>query len=343
MAFLKATIQTGIKQNRKNYKNFCYWLNGVDVTDQNLDEFTPFITGTSRIFVHKLPPVMEQLDPGMCENFKSLVETGYTRIDGIQDTTVEFTDFEGGFNGQKFKNVSLVSNETDTLTITVYEQSGSPVREFLDTWVNAVRDQYSGIAHYHGLFDSKELGKNIVYGERSHTAEFIYVVMDPTGRAIEYACLFAHAFPTKVPKSHLNYESRGRNNVQMDLEFAVQMYESPAINALAAYYMINSTVDYNYLNFTVSKPKYGYCDPKPYSTDNRVAEPFKSAEVAAKYGKDYLQGVQDSTEYEYGAAEGYDGMDSVTFVSDRTTANQRASGIVVPEDSSAYKSSNTTV
>lgn len=273
------TIQTGIKQNRKNYKNFCYWLNGVDVTDQNLDQFTPFITGTSRIFIHKMPQVMVKLDKTMSDNFKSLIESGYTAVDGIQDTNVEFVDFEGGFNGQKFRNVSMASNDTDTITIRVYEQSGSPAREFIDTWVNAARDQKSGVAHYHGLFDGSD---PLPYSERNHTAEFIYVVMDPTGRAIEYACLFAHAFPTKVPKSHLNYESRGRNNVTLDLEFAVTMYESPAINALAAYYMINSSVDYNYLNFSVGNGMVGFETPQKYGNDNTVTDPSSIAQISAK-------------------------------------------------------------
>lgn len=242
-----ATIQTGLKKNTKNYKNFCYWLNGVDVTDQNLDQFTPFIKGVARIFMIKTPPFLANTYSAETENFKSLIESGFTRIDGIQDTNVEFVDFEGGYNGQKFRNVSLASNDTDTITITVYEQTGSPLREYLDLWVTGVRDIKSGIAHYHGAYD---VDTSIPYSERNHTAEFIYCVMDPSGRQLEYACMFAHAFPTKVPKSHLNYESRDRGNVPMDIEFAVQMYESPAINAVAAYCLQNSMIEYNYLNFT---------------------------------------------------------------------------------------------
>lgn len=240
------TIQSGIKNNRKDFQNFCYWLNGVDVTDQNLDKFTPYIRGVSRIFLYKAPPFLNKSGSGyeeLTKNFRSMIETGYTRIDGIQDTTVETVEFEGGFNGQKFRNVSSSTNDTDTITISVYEQTGSPIREYMDLWVNGMRDQRSGIAHYHNT-------EGIDYGEKNHTAEFIYCTMDPTGKKIEYACMFAHAFPLKVPKSHLNYESKNRDNVLMDLEFAVQLYESPAINAIANYCLANSQVEYNYLNFT---------------------------------------------------------------------------------------------
>ena len=246
------TTQTGIKRNTKDYDNFCYWLNGVDVTDQNLDQFTPYIQGVSRLFLYKIPPFMNAIMADESMRFKHLIESGFTRIDGIQDTNVETVDFEGGFGGQKFRNVSLASNDTDTITISVYEQTGSPLREYIDAWVTGMRDIRSGIAHYHGALD---LASGAVdYGEKFHTGEFIYCTMDPTGKHIEYACMFAHAFPTKVPKSHLNYETRNRGNVLMDLEFAVQLYESPAINAIANYLVANSKVEYNYLKFTPNIP-----------------------------------------------------------------------------------------
>lgn len=245
---MPSTIQSNIKQNTKTYDNFSYFLGGVDVTQQNLDQFTPYIQGVSRIFLYTPPIFMEKEYGDATKRFKSLVETGYTRIDGIGDISVDFVDFEGGFAGQKFSNVSLARDDTDTLTISVYEQSGSPVREYLDTWVTGTRDIRSGIAHYHNaLIDHADV---VEYGEKFHTAEFIYMTLDPTGKSIEYACMFAHAFPTKVPKSHLNYEKGNRDNVLMDLEFRVQKYESPAINQIANWYLANSQIEYNYLNFT---------------------------------------------------------------------------------------------
>lgn len=242
------TIQSNINNNTKNYSNFSYFLGGVDVTQQNLDQFTPYIQGVSRIFLYTAPVFMEKMYSDKTKNFRSYIETGYTRIDGIGDLSVDFVDFEGGFAGQKFSNVSLSRDDTDSITISVYEQSGSPVREYLDTWVTGTRDPRSGIAHYHGALEAHK--DTVSYGEKFHTAEMIYMNLDPTGKAIEYACMFAHAFPTKVSKSHLNYEKGNRDNVLMDLEFKVTKYESPAINQVAAWYLANSTVEYNYLNFT---------------------------------------------------------------------------------------------
>lgn len=237
------TIQTGIKKNEKSFENFSYFLGGIDVTHQNLNSFTPYIRGVSRLFLHKPPIYMLNAFPEETKRFKTYLESGFTAIDGIGDVTVNFVDFEGGFAGQRFSNVSLAQDETESITVSVYELSGSPMREYLDTWISGVRDPRSGIAHYHGTLDRTS------YGEINHTAEMVYTTMDPTGLTPEYVCMFAHCFPTKVPKAHLNFEKGNRENVQMDIEFRCTKYESPAINDIGIWYLNNSKVTYNYLDF----------------------------------------------------------------------------------------------
>ncbi len=245
MADAKNTIQTGLRKNDKNYKKFSYFTAGIDVTQQNLDSFDPYIRGRGRIFMHTPPKFMMKQFPQLTANFKSYIETGYKSVTGIGNMSVDFETFEGGFNGQKFENVSKVTDETDTMTITVYEQSGSPVREFMETWVTGVRDPRSGIAHYHGAIQNA----NTAYGEKYHTAEFIYYVLDPTAKQIEYACMFAHAFPKNIDKDHYNYESGNNGNVELTLDFSVTKYESNYINQIAQWYMFADAMDWNYLNF----------------------------------------------------------------------------------------------
>jgi len=244
---MAATIQTNAKTNTKDYSQFSYFLGGIDVTQQNLEQFTPYIQGVSRLFLFSAPRYMQSEYPQMTKRFRSLIETGYTRVSGISDISVDFVDFEGGFNGDKFSTVSQARDDTDTLTVTLYEQTGSPVREFIETWVTGVRDIRSGIAHYHGAL--KDFESTIRYGEKYHTAEFVYLTLDPTAMELEYACLFASAFPTKVPKDHLNFEAGNRGNVAMDLDFRTKKYESPAINNVGRYYLDASSIEYNYLKF----------------------------------------------------------------------------------------------
>lgn len=240
---------TAMMTNSKTFENFSYFLGGIDVTHQNLDQFTPYIRGVSRIFLHKPPLFLFTNFEDKTKQFKTYIETGYKGVQGISDIDVEFTQFSGGFNGQEFEAVQSARDATNSVTIQVYELTGSPMREYLDLWVTGVRDIRSGIAHYHGGVEGINGLRKVEYGEINHTAEFIYVTYDPTGLRPEYACMFAHCFPRRVPKDHLNYNSGERDNVQMDIEFSTTKYESPAINDIGIWYTNNSKIKWNYLDF----------------------------------------------------------------------------------------------
>lgn len=194
--------------------------------------------------MYTVPAFLDKIAPDLTMRFKSYLETGFRSVTGISDLSVDFVDFEGGFAGQKFSNVSIVRDDTESITVSLYEQSGSPVREFLDAWVTGVRDPLSGIAHYHGAIDN-----GVPYSEKNHTAEFIYINLDPTGRRIEYACMLAYAFPTRVPKEHYNYEFGDRGNAQLDIEFRCKKYESRYINDIAAFYLACDSLKYSYYDF----------------------------------------------------------------------------------------------
>lgn len=246
----------------EKYKNFGFWLQGIDVTEQNLDLFTPYLRGWSRIFWHKVPNYMNRLWPNKTSNFKTYFETAYTAISGINDISVDFTDFEGGFAGQRFSVPQLSRDDTESFSVSMFELAGSPVREYIELWITGVRDPRSGVAHYHGLIDglapsvtndagialTGDLSK-MEYSEKNHSAEFIYCTLDPTARQCEYVAMLAHAFPTKVPKDHLNFEHGSHDQAQMDLEFRCTKYESPAINDIGNAYLACSKVEYNYLSF----------------------------------------------------------------------------------------------
>lgn len=258
----RGTIQTGsvefgsetnqvLRKNRKNFKNFAYFQSGIDVTQQNLEQMTPYVPGISLLFMHRTPLFMEKAFKDMTDNFKSYIETGFKSVQGIGDLSADFIDIEGGWAAQKFSNISLVRDDTDEITIELYEQTGSPVREFIETWMTGVRDPRSGVAHYHGALDMDT--DSVEYSEKNHTCEFIYMDLDPTARFIEYACMFAHCFPTKVPKSHLNYQSGQRGEVLMDLGFKVTKYEGRYINDIAAWYLAQNKLTYNYLDFNPNR------------------------------------------------------------------------------------------
>lgn len=248
-----AVTNTGyMKRNTKDYNDLSYFISGIDVTQQNLDQLTPYIPGVARLFMHRTPLFMEVGFPNLTRNFKSYIETGYKSISGIDGLQADFTTIDGGFAAQSFDNISKVTDGSNTITVELWEQTGSPVREYIETWMTGVRDPRSGIAHYHGLVETPGNSKDsnrVPYAEKNHTAEFVYYTLDPTAHYIEYACMWAHCFPKEVPKDHLNYSSGNRDAVSLSIPFAGTKYESRYINDLAIYYLIADQLEYNYLNF----------------------------------------------------------------------------------------------
>ena len=237
--------------NDGDYSKFSYFLTGVDVTSQNLDQMNPFIRGYARLFMYKKPYFMEKAFPDLTNRFKSYIETGFRSVNGIGDIQVDFTTFEGGYTGQKFETVQIATDQTDTVTIGLYEMSGSPCTEFLTTWITGVRDPRTGIAHYHGnvMGPMDDATDKIRYGEKNHTAEFVYFVTDPTGKFIEYACMLAHCFPEKVDRDQYNYDTNSHDATEIEVVLHCTKYESRYINDIAAYYLAIDTLKWSYLDF----------------------------------------------------------------------------------------------
>ena len=253
-----------IRANDSSFNEFSYFIGGIDVTHQNIDQITPYIPGVSRLFMHKVPHFMDVAFKDITANFKSYIETGYKSVQGIQNLTADFTTIQGGFAEQSFENISKVTDSSNSIQVTLYEQTGSPVREFIETWMTGVRDPRSGIAHYHGMVQTPKNGNEdgyVKYCEGNHTAEFIFYDLDPTAHYIEFACMWAHCFPKEVPKDHLNYTSGTRDAVEMNLDFSGTKYESRYINDIAIYYLIRDQLEFNYLNFNP-----GYIDKNTSGT-----------------------------------------------------------------------------
>jgi hypothetical protein len=253
---------TYMRKNTKNYDSFKYFLEGIDATDQNLDQMTPFRPGIARLYFHKTPYFMAKGFAKLTENFRSYIETGFKSVSGLGDLSSTDMTIEGGWANQKMNSMGLVTDETNEIEITLYEQTGSPVRSFIETWMTGIRDPRSGVAHYHGYVkgptnsDGSSVSGSgddniepITYCEKNHTGEFIYVVLDPTAQYIEYACLLAHVWPKSSPRSHLNYASGQVDPAELTLRFDCVKYESKYINDIAAYYIEKSNLLYNYLDF----------------------------------------------------------------------------------------------
>lgn len=252
MAGTKTQVQT-LQSNIKKYNsdfitNYSLFLGGLNATQKSLEQYDPLKTGYSRIFFVKMPVFMEKIMPNETKRFRHLLEYGFTRIDGIGNTELEMEQMTGGYAARQFDAPTIAKDQTQNITLQLYEFAGSPVREYLDMWISGISDPYTGLGHYHGAMD---IDPSIKYSQANHVAEAIYVVTDPTGRSngIEYACLLSNMIPKQVKNDHFNYESGQHNIVQADIEFSCVQYKSPQINTIAKALIDKFQVMRDYLDF----------------------------------------------------------------------------------------------
>lgn len=264
------TIQSSIKQaNNKDLTKYSLFLGGLDVTNKALAQYDPLRTGYARVFFVRKPVFLERLftvgnnppeipgqslppaqrgadaqDAARFKSFWHLLEYGFVSVDGIQNTGLEFEALSGGYAGRQFEIPTLSKDETNSITLRVYEMAGSPVREMLDLWITGIADPYTGLAHYQGRLD-------VGLSQANHTAEMIYVQTDPTGNSnnIEYSCMLCNMVPKTVKKDHFNYESGSHPLVQTDIEFTCTKYESKQINEVAKSLVARQKILSNYTYF----------------------------------------------------------------------------------------------
>lgn len=238
------TIQSNIKNhNNDDLLKYALFTGGLNVTHDVLANYDPLRTGYGRLFMVRQPVWLQKAIPTKLKKFKHILEYGNTAVSGLNDITVSFNDYTGGYAGKSFGIPSVATDGTDTFTVNCYEFSGSPIREVIWTWVNGTTDLLTGLSHYNGI------DPEIQRLQSNQTAEFVYVSTDHTGEQVEYACFLANCFPQNVKNDHFNYSSGQHEMVEYNIEFRCTKYESLQINKLGKALLDRYKVLANSLNF----------------------------------------------------------------------------------------------
>lgn len=247
------TIQTNIHDSTysNSITDYALFLGGTNVAHDVLEQYDPLKTGYARLFMVRQPIWVAEYfkyTPKM-NKFKHILEYGNVSISGLSDISVQTNQITGGYVGKSFEIPSYASDDTSSLSVQVYEYSGSPIREVLHEWINGSTDLMSGLTHYNGLLADTSSDAKLIANQANQTAEFIYVVTDCTGMNVEYACMFANCFPKNIPLDPFNYSSGQHELVETTIEFTATKYESIQINQIAKRLIDKYKVLTNSLNF----------------------------------------------------------------------------------------------
>ena len=255
---LVATLQDNIRKcDNTEITNYAYWLGGTDTTNAALAQYDLLRTGYGRLFVLRMPAFVEFLLEDETRVFKHMLEFGNVGISGIQGYTAEFASLTAGYVGNTVEIPTGVKDDTNSISIRIYETQGSLIRTYIDFWLTGTSDPYTGLSHYHGARDVDANSSSYVLSQANHTMEALYVATDPTGEQAEYVCLLTNMFPRSSDHSHFEYEPGSHDLVQLTLEFTCTKYMSAQINYIGTVALNKFAILKNYLNmysgYTASK------------------------------------------------------------------------------------------
>ena len=246
---LVATLQDNIRKcDNTEITNYAYWLGGTDTTNAALAQYDLLRTGYGRLFILRMPAFVEFLLEDETRVFKHMLEFGNVGISGIQGYTAEFASVTAGYVGNTVEIPTSVKDDTNSITIRIYETQGSLIRTYIDFWLTGVSDPYTGLSHYHGARDVDENSSSYVLSQANHTMEALYVATDPTGEQAEYVCFLTNMFPRSSDHSHFEYEPGSHDLVQLSLEFTCTKYMSAQINYIGTVALNKFAILKNYLN-----------------------------------------------------------------------------------------------
>lgn len=238
------TLQDNIKKPVGDVTKYSLFLGGMNTKNAALAQYDTLRTGYGRIFILLMPKYVEYLLPNESKKFKHLLEYGNTGIDGIAGYSVDFASVTGGYAGMTAEIPVNVKDDTTSITVKLYETSGSMVRTYIDFWITGVGDVSTGLSHYH---DARKFDPSLVASQANQTMEAIYVATDQTGEQIEYACLLTNMFPKGSDHSHFNYESGSHDLATVSIEFTATKLMSPQINSIGKALLDKFVILRNYL------------------------------------------------------------------------------------------------
>lgn len=273
------TAQTGGRRfDVPDFTKYSYFVGGVNATSHALQNYSPQMNNFGRLFMIRPAPAMLKMFGGSAANlyskdnsfiqFKHMCEYMCRSVTGFQDKTLENagTPIQGGFANRSFNVPTTARETTNTINLSLYEFTGSPVYEVIDGWMNAIGDENSGLATYGGWIsggkgsDNKEKRlyrregeeeDGIPFNEANHTCEFIYVQHDRSGAQVERAVLLADMYPMGLPQQNIldAQEGGAHDIVTYSIPFNCVVYRSNIITSIANDLLKQYRIVSNSLNF----------------------------------------------------------------------------------------------
>lgn len=190
-------------------------------------QFDPLVTGYAVIIWDTLPTWVEAAYPG----FRAMTQKNFKGFQGIEDMTLETTDYNYGFNNNTYSIAGGITKNNTEFTLTHQEFSGSPIKNMYQHWVSCISDPETGISTY-------GIKYGMDYAAKNHTGSLMYIMLRPdvnniNRKNIEFAAYYTNVFPKKIPLSHLEYTQGEREQVTIEIPFSGTLHISNKVDDYA--------------------------------------------------------------------------------------------------------------
>ena len=205
------------------------------VTDfTNAAQLNMYEKGHSILVIIDKPKFIEMLaeeDPAvknLLDNFCNILEYEFKGLSGIEDISAEDLEYTDGIS--QIAGVGKVTEQSNSdVSMRFTEKSGSTITKFIKYYLDGVRDSRTQTKHYHGLIAQGKLA----LGFENEVFNFLYMVTDASGLALEAAYLIANAWPNKANTSIYEVEKGSIENAEIDVTFKCFVLRSQEIDKRA--------------------------------------------------------------------------------------------------------------
>jgi len=202
-----------------------------------------------------LGPDINRLSPEVIakadRDFFDLCEKTVKEVQGIQDLTLEVTQFNGGFTGKNHAIPTVMTDATESITLKFQELSGNVYGTPIMHWATAISDPKTGVSSLVKRDNVADYSVEAYYiatssncGSPSRSAR---------ANSMEKAFFFDSMFPKGVQLSHFNYTAGSHDLAELTVDFNAEMHMGAAIDKRA---MEILSSDFFYENFIVPGEKY---------------------------------------------------------------------------------------
>jgi hypothetical protein len=205
------------------------------VTDfTNAAQFNLYETGYSHLVIISKPEFLVQLAQKddyvktLLNTFCYILEYEFKGLSGIEDISVEELEVTDGISTMNVVG-KITKQSASQVSMQFTEKSGSVITNFLQYYLEGIKDPRTQAKTYHGLIKNGVLAG----GFENEVFNFLYMVTDNTMLQLEKAYLLCNAFPEKASTSIYESEKGSIDKKDIDVTFHCFVLDGPQVEKRA--------------------------------------------------------------------------------------------------------------